>query len=145
MKYLLDTNIILILFQGRKNEIRDNVKEILKSSNNTFYASAISLLEIAQLYRKKKIGEIDYEDEDYNTGEKLMIQILKQVFMVKILPFEQQHAFIAGRLEFVPKHNDPNDLAIIAHAIAENMPIISCDDKFPAYQVQGAIVIHNPR
>ena len=65
MKYLLDTNIILILFQGRKNEIRDNVKEILKSSNNTFYASAISLLEIAQLYRKKKIGEIDYEDEDW--------------------------------------------------------------------------------
>ena len=65
--------------------------------------------------------------------------------MVKILPFEQRHAFIAGRLEFIPKHNDPNDLAIIAHAIAEEMPLISCDDKFPDYQAQGAMVIHNPR
>ena len=145
MKYFLDTNIVLILFQGRKNEIRDNVREILKASDNTFYASTISLLEIAQLYRKKKIEGIDYQHEDYNTGEKLMNQILKQIPMVKILPFEQRHAFIAGRLEFVPKHNDPNDLAIIAHAIAEHMPIISCDDKFPDYQPQGATVIHNPR
>ena len=69
MKYFLDTNIILILFQGRKNEIRDNVKEILQEDNNTFYASTISLLEIAQLYRKKKIEGIDYQHEDYNTGE----------------------------------------------------------------------------
>lgn len=49
MKYFLDINIILILFQGRKNEIRDNVKEILQEDNNTFYVSTISLLEIAQL------------------------------------------------------------------------------------------------
>ena len=31
MKYFLDTNIVLILFQGRKNKIRDNVREILKA------------------------------------------------------------------------------------------------------------------
>lgn len=28
MNYLLDTNIIIILFEGRNNEIRDNVKQI---------------------------------------------------------------------------------------------------------------------
>ena len=100
MNYFLDTNIIIILFEGRKDEIRNNVREILMNEENSFYASTISLLEIAQLYRKKRFKNIDY---------------------------------------------DPNDLAIIAHAIAENMPIISCDDKFPAYQEQGAIVIHNPR
>jgi len=52
MNYFLDTNII-ILFEGRKDEIRNNVREILMNEENSFYASTISLLEIAQLYRKK--------------------------------------------------------------------------------------------
>ena len=143
MNYFLDTNIIIILFEGRKDEIRNNVKEILMNEENSFYASTISLLEIAQLYRKKRFKNIDYNL--FDRGDKLIAHILDVVSLVKILSFERKHAFIVGRLEFVPNHNDPNDLAIIAHSIAENMPIISCDDKFPAYQQQGAIVIHNPR
>lgn len=143
MNYFLDTNIIIILFEGRKDEIRNNVREILMNEENSFYASTISLLEIAQLYRKKRFKNIDYNL--FDRGDKLIAHILDVVSLVKILSFEQKHTFIVDRLGFVPNHNDPNDLAIIAHAIAENMPIISCDDKFPAYQEQGAIVIHNPR
>ena len=67
MNYLLDTNIIIILFEGRHNEIRDNVKQILLDDENNFYVSTISLLEIAQLYRKKKFKNINYEL--LNTGE----------------------------------------------------------------------------
>ena len=145
MKYFLDTNIILILFQGRQKEIKREVFNILLDEKNSFYGSSISLLEIAQLYRKKKIEGINYESKDFNTGEKLIKHILKAVPMVKILPFEDKQAFVAGRLDFVPKHNDPNDLAILAHAISEKMTIISCDDKFPEYQKQGANVIHNQR
>mgnify|MGYP001006819125 CR=1 FL=1 len=59
MNYLLDTNIIIILFEGRNNEIRDNVKQILLDDENNFYVSTISLLEIAQLYRKKKFKNIN--------------------------------------------------------------------------------------
>ena len=44
MNYLLDTNIIIILFEGRNNEIRDNVKQILLDDENNFYVSTISLL-----------------------------------------------------------------------------------------------------
>lgn len=143
MKYFLDTNIIIILYEGRYNELRPFVLEILQDSKNSFYASSISLLEIAQLYRKKRFKGVDYTIVD--TGEKFIKQILKAVYLVKILPFEDKQAFVAGRLDFVPKHNDPNDLAILAHAISEKMTIISCDDKFPEYQKQGAKVIHNPR
>jgi len=144
MKYFLDTNIIIILFEGRYNELRSSVLKILDDvEKNSFYASSISLLEMAQLYRKKRFKNIDYSV--FNTGDKLIKHILKAVPMVKILPFEDKQAFIAGRLDFVPKHNDPNDLAILAHAISEKMTIISCDDKFPEYQKQGAKVIHNPR
>jgi PIN domain len=143
MKYFLDTNIIIILYEGRYNELRPFVLEILQDSKNSFYASSISLLEIAQLYRKKRFKGVDYTIVD--TGEKFIKQILKAVYLVKILPFEDKQAFVAGRLDFVPKHNDPNDLAILAHAISEKMTIISCDDKFPEYQKQGAKVIHNQR
>ncbi len=143
MKYFLDTNIIIILYEGRYNELRPFVLEILQDSKNSFYASSISLLEIAQLYRKKRFKGVDYTIVD--TGEKFIKQILKAVYLVKILPFEDKQAFVAGRLDFVPKHNDPNDLAILAHAISEKMTIISCDDKFPFYQKQGAKVIHNQR
>ena len=143
MKYFLDTNIIIILSEGRYNELRPFVLEILQDSKNSFYASSISLLEIAQLYRKKRFKGVDYTIVD--TGEKFIKQILKAVYLVKILPFEDKQAFVAGRLDFVPKHNDPNDLAILAHAISEKMTIISCDDKFPFYQKQGAKVIHNQR
>ena len=144
MKYFLDTNIIIILFEGRYNELRSSVLKILDDvEKNSFYASSISLLEMAQLYRKKRFKNIDYNV--FNTGDKLIKHILKVVPMVKILPFEDKQAFVAGRLDFVPKHNDPNDLAILAHAISEKMTIISCDDKFPEYQKQGAKVIHNQR
>jgi PIN domain len=143
MKYFLDTNIIIILYEGRYDELRPFVLEILQDSKNSFYASSISLLEIAQLYRKKRFKGVDYTIVD--TGEKFIKQILKAVYLVKILPFEDKQAFVAGRLDFEPKHNDPNDLAILAHAISEKMTIISCDDKFPFYQKQGAKVIHNQR
>ena len=143
MKYFLDTNIIIILFEGRNDEIRDNVKEILNNEANTFFMSSISLLEIAQLYRKKRFKNIDYNL--FDTGDKLISYILHVASSIKVLPFEAQHALRAGQLCFVPNHNDPNDLAIIAHAITERLTIISCDDKFPAYELQGAKVIHNRR
>ena len=143
MRFFLDTNIILILFQGRNSEIKDQVRSILSYEQNSFYTSSISLLEIIQLYRKKKIDGIDYNSID--SGEKLIKLILKTIDMVEVLPFNYDHTLVAGRLFFVHKHNDPNDLAIIAHAIAEGMPIITCDDKFAEYKSQGAVVVHNPR
>ena len=145
MDYFLDTNIIIILFEGRDNEIKNKVKDILTNDNNSFYASTISILEMAQLYRKKRINNINYESEEFNIGDKFISYILNELPILKILPFEEKHALIASHLSFVKNHNDPNDLAIIAHAIGEKMLLISCDDKFPLYKEQGASIIHNSR
>jgi PIN domain len=145
MKFFLDTNIVLILFQGRYEELRALTLDILDNNSNSFYTSSISLLEIIQLYRKKKIEGVDYENNLFNTGEKFIDYILKKLPIVKVLPFDTKQALIAGRLTFVPNHKDPNDLSIIAHAISEEMPIITCDDKFPEYENQGIKVLHNSR
>ena len=53
MKYFFDTNIILILFQGRDDEIRTNVKNILTDEGNYFDRSTFSLLDIAPFGRKR--------------------------------------------------------------------------------------------
>ena len=143
MNYFLDTNIILILFFNRENEIEPTILSILTDNKNNFFASTVSLLEIAQLYRRKKIKEIDYDFLD--TGDKFIDSISYDLPTIEILPFEYREVRIASRLTFVPNHKDPNDLAIIAHAISEQMPIISCDDKFPEYESQGVTVIHNHR
>lgn len=37
MNYFLDTNIIIILFEGRKDEIRNNVREILMNEELLWY------------------------------------------------------------------------------------------------------------
>ena len=101
------------------------------------------MLEIAQLYRRRKIKEIDYDI--FDTGDKFIDSISYSLSAIEVLPFERREARIASRLTFVPNHKDPNDLAIMAHAISEQMPIISCDDKFPEYISQGIIVLYNKR
>ena len=141
MNYFLDTNIILILFFNRENELKPTILSILRDNRNSFFASTISLLEIAQLYRRRKFKDIDYKV--FDTGDKLIDLILRRLEEIEILPFEHREARIASRLTFVPNHKDPNDLAIMAHAISEQMPIISCDDKFPEYISQGITILYN--
>lgn len=143
MKYFLDTNIILILFQSREKEITKEVARILSDDKNTFFASVISLNEITQLYRKKKIQGLDYEK--YNTTQKFIKTIVTSLTRINYIAFEQKHALLVSKLNFVPKHNDPNDLAIIAHAMGEKATLISTDKNFPLYQEQGAKIIHNQR
>lgn len=143
MNYFLDTNIILILFFNRDNELEPTILSILRDNRNSFFASTISLLEIAQLYRRRKFKDIDYKV--FDTGDKLIDLILSRLEEIEILPFEHREARIASRLTFVPNHKDPNDLAIMAHAISEQMPIISCDDKFPEYISQGITILYNKR
>lgn len=142
MKYFLDTNIIIILFEGRYNELRSNVLDVLGNVENSFCASVYSLTEINQLFRKKKLN-IDYDK--YIDAENLLKHIKKILNIVKFLPFEEKHAFEAGKIQYIKGHNDPFDISIIAHSIIEKSIIISTDRKFPYYEKQGAKVIHNQR
>ena len=81
MNYFLDTNIIIILFEGRNNEIERDIRDILIDNHNSFCASSISLLEIAQLYRKKRFKNVDYEV--LNTGKKFIIEVLNMLPLSK--------------------------------------------------------------
>ena len=45
----------------------------------------------------------------------------------------------------VQKHKDPSDHVIIAHAITENLPLISSDTRFDFYRSQGLDLIFNKK
>ncbi len=139
MNYFVDTNIILCLFRSYEKPFRKDIEDILKSPDNKLFASAISLNEIVQLSRKKKIEGID--KEKYNTPKKTLDYILRKTKgIVEFLPYAPKIAKFVAELEYVAKHNDPNDL----HAMSEKMPIISTDKKFPHYEKQGVEIISNP-
>ncbi len=143
MKYFLDTNIIIFLFAGQTKVFKSNIAKILSNPKNKFYASAISLNEIVQLLRKKRIAGIDYDK--YDTSEKALNYILRVLKgFIDFLPYEPKYSRIVSRLEYAPRHNDPNDLSIIAHSISKKMPIISSDKKFSFYKSQGLEVVSNP-
>ena len=54
-RYLLDTNIIGFLVSGDKGNISDETKNILSDYNNQLFTSTISIAELIQLLRLKKI------------------------------------------------------------------------------------------
>ena len=80
------------------------LNKFLLDDENNFYVSTISLLEIAQLYRKKKFKHIDYEL--FDTGDKLIRAILNTIPIIKVLPFKEEHALIASTLTFFLLKND---------------------------------------
>lgn len=53
-----------------------------------------------------------------------------------ILPVEIRHVAALASLPYPSNHKDPFDRLIVAQAIAENVPVLSVDDKLDAYPVK---------
>jgi len=83
--------------------------------------SAVSISEIAI---KSAIGKLNLSERDVLTG----IADLQ----LRVLPYTAEHA---NRLFNLPLHHaDPFDRQIVAQALAENIPIVTSDEKFGLYK-----------
>ena len=83
--------------------------------------SAISLSEIAI---KQSLGKLNINEKDSTIG----IADLR----LRILPYTADHAL---RLYSLPLlHGDPFDRQIIAQALAEDIPVVTPDEKFKPYK-----------
>jgi PIN domain nuclease of toxin-antitoxin system len=51
---------------------------------------------------------------------------------VRVLPYTADHALCLFDLPL--QHPDPFDRQIIAQAICENIPVVTCDEKFRLYK-----------
>ena len=135
-RYLLDTNIVLYIILN-PTELERNVVDILEDYNNCYYTSAITVQEIAQLFRKGKIKP------RWKKAEDILPAI--EAINVEILPLKREHLATYLGLHIPAAHNDPNDHLIIAQAITERITLISSDRQFEHYTKQRLSLIFNNR
>jgi PIN domain nuclease of toxin-antitoxin system len=138
-RYLLDTNILAFLVSGDSDSISNETKAILTDYYNQLFTSSVSMVELLQLYRIRKIQPKEFKDatEMYNA--------IENVFFIKIIPFAKEHVNALSQLNIPADHNDPFDHSIIAQAISEKMILVSSDKKFKEYVPQNLKLAFNRR
>jgi PIN domain nuclease of toxin-antitoxin system len=117
---LLDTAILIFAVHSPERLSR-RALAVLKNPENIRELSSISLTEIAI---KTTLGKLKFSAE-------FALQAIQDMD-IRILPFTAAHAY---RLFDLPTyHRDPFDRQIIAQALFEEIPVVTSDEKFKAYE-----------
>ena len=120
MRLLLDT-VVLIFAVESPERLTKRATSLLQNTENILELSAISLSEIAikAARRKLKLSATDTQRalEDLD---------------IRVLPYTAHHAFYL--FDLPPHHADPFDRQIIAQAVCEKIPVVTCDEKFSLYK-----------
>ena len=130
MKYLIDTNIFIIILEKSFHRLSIVQRDIIFDATNELILSEASLYEIAI---KVRLAKPDFSHIDITT-----IDRERELSGIKLL--KSQIAFYIN-ITTIPKvigkngkpHGDPFDLLIISQALFKNIPILSTDRFFPLY------------
>ena len=120
MRLLLDT-AVLIFAVDEPERLSKRAAAALQNPENILELSAISLVEIAI---KTALGKL-------NLSAATARQALEDLD-IRVLSFTGQHAFSLFGLP--AHHGDPFDRQIIAQALAEEIPVVTSDEKFGLYR-----------
>lgn len=99
--------------------------------------SVESIKELIVAYRCKGLGLKMWRKESD------IVNSIQEEFYIEILPIQKDQMITYSNLSIneAEDHRDPSDHVIIAHAITNKMPLISCDRKFQFYTKQGLELI----
>jgi PIN domain nuclease of toxin-antitoxin system len=126
MTVLLDTNVFLWSITGQQSKISRKAFQALEDPYNHRWLSAVSLWEIAI---KVGIGKLDLP----GGGESLRAH-MALLRIGRILPVEEAHVLADFGL---PRHHrDPFDRMLIAQALVEGLPFVTCDKQIHKYPIQ---------
>ena len=120
MRLLLDT-VVLIFAVESPERLTKRATALLRNTENIVELSAISLSEIAI---KAARGKLKLSAADTRSA--------LEDLDVRILPYTAHHAFYL--FDLPPHHADPFDRQIIAQAVCEKIPVLTCDEKFSLYK-----------
>ena len=123
MGYLLDTHTILWVLENDK-KLSSNARQVIEDIQKDCFISIASLFEIAI---KRKIGKLELSQNI----EAYTIEIVR--IGIKILPISPTHLEAYDQIPMNLEHRDPFDRLLIATAFAENLIVITDDDKFKWY------------
>jgi len=120
VRLLLDT-VVLIFAVESPERLTKRATTLLQNTENVLELSAISLSEIAI---KAARGKLKLSAADLHRA--------LEDLDLRILPYTAHHAFYLFDL---PRHHeDPFDRQIIAQAVCEKIPVVTCDEKFRMYK-----------
>jgi PIN domain nuclease of toxin-antitoxin system len=121
MRVLLDTHVLLWSL-AEPERIGPDAARVFREGVTTTVVSAASLWEIAI---KRAAGRLAVP-EDFPR----IVQDLGH----ELLPMRAEHAWRAGALP--PHHRDPFDRMLVAQAIAEDLTLVTHDQRLWAYEVK---------
>lgn len=124
MRYILDTHAFIWYATGDE-KLSSTAKSLIESFNERF----VSIASIWEMAIKVNIGKLEFKEP----FEKLIFDQLS-INEYKLLGVELKHLFKLSRLTL--HHRDPFDRLIISQALVENIPVISADEKFNAYNIE---------
>ncbi len=136
MRLLLDTHIYA-WYVNEQDNLSHDVKALIDDYDNQLCISSETLRELVTLWRTKP------EFRQWWPDPVQMLRSATDEYYVQVLYLHQEHYERCARLHLAPDHRDPADHLIIAHAITNQMPLISADTKFPFYRNQGLDLIEN--
>ena len=120
MRVLLDTVAFLFAI-GDPDRLSRKARTVMRDPANQREVSVISLAEIAM---KNAAGKLNLSRED-------AVEALSRL-QVSMLPYGEAQVF---ELMTLPVHHrDPFDRMLIAQALAEDVPVITCDKEFRKYK-----------
>jgi len=120
MRLLLDTATLIFAVESPERLSRHSAA-LVQNPENLLELSALSVSEMAI---KAARGKLTFSAD---TTRRLIEDL-----DVRILPFTAEHAF---RLFDLPAHHaDPFDRQIIAQALCEGIPVVTCDETFRMYE-----------
>jgi len=120
VRLLLDT-VALIFAVESPERFTKRATAILQNTENILELSAISLSEIAI---KAARGKLKFSAGDTRRA--------LEDLDLRVLPYTAHHAFSLFDLPLL--HADPFDRQIIAQALSEEIPVMTCDEKFSLYK-----------
>ena len=124
MHLLIDTQILIWFLEGNE-QLPKKLHNLISDATNEVIVSRASLFEIAI---KLKIGRLTLK-----RGLEGLIQDCRAEH-ISVLSINDQHQLTYEQIPFYTDHRDPFDRLILATALAEQMPVISADEKFGRYR-----------
>lgn len=123
-RYLLDTHVWLWM-QVEPERIAEPARAIIENADNELLLSAASSWEIAIKYR---IGKPPLPEDPHT-------YVPERLRRSETTPLAIDHAHALRVAELPDWHRDPFDRLIIAQAGLLNIPVITADEKFDAYEI----------